>query len=231
VSVREVFWWGVLVGFIAAVLLGGLADRAVAQTSPEPVAFDARVVQLDAELGVFMASRGYGTPAAPVFVQTDSWFVEQFIHIPGVADGQVQVLAAASVEGTVLRPLVLGWINSPRRFGALVHVLAHEKAHRRQVTLPEVSRRWSALDFQIEEAASEAVARDITAAFLGARYPWVARYRSDSYEQGARMVRVCSARAHAGSWRHNRAVQWRKRFWKSTAPRRRALLTECGVRL
>lgn len=224
---KEVFWWGFLMGFIACVLAGSLLDRAAAQPlSPEPVELDARVVALDAEIAVYMASRGYGAPGSPVLVGTEEWFTTAF---SGLADGAV-ALAAATPQGTVLRRRVLAWINSPRTFGDLVHVLVHERGHRRQATTP-LAADWTPLDYQVEEAAVEAMARDVTAGFLRHRYRWVSPPRLDAYPEGTAMVRACSARAGRGGWRSARAVRWRKAFWKATAQVRLERLRRCGVRV
>lgn len=224
---RGLFWTGFWVGFVTSVLCFWLVGKAAAQPlSPEPVGLDGRVVALDAEIAVYMASRGYGAPGSPVLVADDAWFAAAF---PGLEPG-VEALAAATAQGTVLRGKVVAWINSPRTFGDLVHVLVHERGHRRQATTP-ARRAWTPLDDQIEEAAVEAMARDVTAGFLRHRYRWASPPRLDAYPEGTAMVRACSARAGRGGWRSARAIRWRKAFWKATAPTRLAQLRRCGVRV
>ena len=214
---------GILLGLVVGLAMWLVVAVAVYAT---PVPADARLQVLDDELGLFLASKGYGTPEAPVFLAADEFFDEL---LPNTVDGKV--IAAAGQEGTLLRAEVAGWVALPDSFGALVNVLIHEKLHRRQGTTP-VALGWDDTDRTLEEAAVEAAARDLTAAFMERRYPWVDHFDFDSfYPRLVAMVRSCSARAVRRSWRSERAQLWRRGFWRASAERRRGRILACGVKL
>lgn len=136
--------------------------------------------------------------------------------------------AMAIPEGTVLESYFnkTGWWD----LIGIVDIHAHEILHRIQGTPNSNWTRWSADQLYWEEAAVEAVWRDVEKIVWKRINPKITgHFGGMTYEDRVIAFRSASAKATKSPWFSRKARSWRAYFLKANDRDRAALLAEVGL--